>query len=46
VQEPDKKLAKLAAIVAEVATFVETAAAEPDATELRLRAQALAARVR
>jgi hypothetical protein len=46
VQEPDQELAELAAIVAELATFVEAVAADPGATELRLRAQALAARVR
>lgn len=33
-------------IVAELAALVEAAAAEPEATQLRLRARALAARVR
>jgi len=46
VEEPVHELAELAAIVAELAAFVEAAAAEPEATQLRLRAQALAARVR
>ena len=46
VQEPGRELTELAAIVAELAVFVEAAVAEPEATGLRLRAQALAARVR
>jgi len=46
IEEPGRELAELAAIVAELATLVEAAVAEPEATELRLRAQALAARVR
>lgn len=44
--EPAKDLAELAVIVAELATLVEGAVAEPEATELRLRAQDLAARLR
>ena len=44
--EPAQELAELAAIVAELAALVEAAVAEPEATQLRLRAQALAARVR
>jgi hypothetical protein len=46
IEEPGRDLAELAAIVAELTTFVAAAATEPEATELRLRAQALAARVR
>lgn len=46
IEEPGRELAELAAIVAELATFVEAAATEPEATQLRLRAQVLAARVR
>jgi len=46
VQEPGQELTELAAIVAELAALVTAAAAEPEATQLRLRAQALAARVR
>jgi hypothetical protein len=44
--EPARELAELAAIVAELASLVEAAVAEPEATELRMRAQALAARIR
>jgi hypothetical protein len=46
VQEPGQELAELAAIVAELAALVEAAGAEPEATQLRLRAQALVTRVR
>ncbi len=46
VEEPDRELAELAAIVAELAALVEAAAPEPEAAQLRLRGQALAARVR
>lgn len=44
--EPVQELAELTAIVAELAALVEAAATGPEVTELRLRAQALAARVR
>ena len=46
IEEPGRELAELAAIVAELATLVADAATEPEATELQLRAQALAARMR
>ncbi len=46
IEEPGKDLTELAAIVAELATLVEATVKEPEATELRLRAQVLAARVR
>jgi hypothetical protein len=46
VQEPNKELAELAMIVAELAILVEAAAPQPEATQLCLRAQALAARLR
>ena len=46
IEEPGRELAELAAIVAELATLVAAAATEPEATELRLRAQVRAARVR
>lgn len=46
VEEPRKELTELAAVVAELAAFVEAAVAEPEATELRRRAEALAARLR
>jgi hypothetical protein len=46
VEEPSKELAELAAIVAGLATLVEATVAEPEATQLRLRAEALAARIR
>ena len=46
VEEPGRELTELAAIVAELAALVEDAVAEPEATELRQRAQALAARIR
>ena len=46
IEEPGRELAELAAIVAELATLVADATTEPEATELRLRAQALAARMR
>jgi hypothetical protein len=46
VADPDKELAELAAIVAELAALVEAAAPGPAVTQLRLSAQALAARVR
>jgi hypothetical protein len=38
IEEPGRELAELAAIVAELASFVEGAATEPEATQLRLRA--------
>ena len=41
-----QELAELAAIVSELAALVEATVAEPAATQLRLRAQALAVRVR
>ena len=46
IEEPGRELAELAAIVAELATLVADATTEPEATELQLRAQALAARMR
>jgi hypothetical protein len=46
IEEPGRELVELTAIVAELAALVEAATTEPEATELRLRAQALAARVR
>jgi hypothetical protein len=46
IEEPGRELAELAAIVAELATFVAATATEPEAAELQLRAQVLAARVR
>lgn len=46
IEEPGRELTELAAIVAELASFVEAAATEPEAMQLRLRAQALATRVR
>jgi hypothetical protein len=46
VAEPNQELAELAVIVAELAALVETGATEPEATQLCLRAQALAARLR
>jgi hypothetical protein len=45
IEEPGRELAELAAIVAVLASFVEAAATEPEATQLLLRAQALATRV-
>ncbi len=45
-EEPARELKELAAIVAELAAVVETAATGPDAAQLRMRAQALAARIR
>jgi hypothetical protein len=45
-EQPAQELTELAVIVAELATLVEAAAADSEATQLRLRAQALAARVR
>lgn len=44
--EPDKDLAELAAIVAELAVFAEVAAPGPQTTSLHRRAQALAERLR
>ena len=46
VEEPRQELIELAAVVAELAALVEAAAPGPEAAQLRLRAQALAARVR
>ena len=46
VEEPRKELTELAAVVAELAVFVEAAVTKPEATELRRRAEALAARLR
>jgi hypothetical protein len=46
IEEPAKELAELAAIVAELAAAVDVVVAEPDATQLRERAQALAVRLR
>ena len=45
-EEPARELAELAAIVAELAVLIETVTAGPDAAQLRMRAQALAARIR
>jgi hypothetical protein len=46
VQEPRQEFAELAAIVAELASIMEAAATGPELTQLRMRAQALAARAR
>lgn len=46
VEEPSRELAELAAIVAELAAALESAAAGPQVPLLRGRAEALAARVR
>ena len=46
IEEPGRELAELAAIVAELATFVAATTTEPEAARLQLRAQVLAARVR
>jgi hypothetical protein len=44
--EPNQELAEMATIVAELAALVEADATEPEATQLCLRAQALATRLR
>jgi len=46
VEEPSRELAELAILVAELAAIIETTTADPDAAQLRMRAQALAARIR
>jgi hypothetical protein len=46
VEEPGKDLAELAAIVASLAAAVERTATEPGLPELRMRADALVARLR
>ena len=46
VQEPDREVAELAAIVADLAAAMEKAAPDPGLPELRKRAEALAARLR
>jgi hypothetical protein len=46
VEEPSRELAELAIMVAELAAIIETTTVEPDAAQLRMRAQALAARIR
>ena len=46
VEAPARDFTELAAIVAELAAFVEASVAEPETTQLRLRAQALAPRIR
>jgi hypothetical protein len=45
-EEPARELAEPATTVAELAAIIETTTAGPDATQLRTRAQALAARIR
>jgi hypothetical protein len=46
VEEPGKDLVELSAVVAELAAALESVVAEPAVTQLRQRAQALAARMR
>lgn len=46
VEEPSKELRELAAIVAELVTSMDAAAAEPDLAQLRTRGEGLGARVR
>ena len=45
-EEPTRELADLATVVAELAAIIETTTVGPDATQLRMRARALAARIR